>query len=275
MNIELLSLLGASVIIMFASFSGVIFLQGRLKDWTHSNLKYLVAFASGVFLVVTANLVTESFEFSGNNILVISSIIFGFLFFFAVEKIYPESHCHHDDHKCLTQNNKKGARKILIGDSLHNITDGILLAPIFVTDVRLGFIAALGIFVHEFVQEISEFFVLKSAGYSTRGALFVNFLTSGTILIGSIGGFYISSFDHLVSPLIGLAAGAFIYTLVIDLIPESVKNSHKERKYFNYIAWTLLGVLLIFAMNYLSSSQLEKEGLDGHGHAEPEQIHSL
>jgi zinc and cadmium transporter len=257
---------------MLASLSGVLFISKFLKEWTDNNLKYLITFASGVFLIVTFNLISEAFEFSTNKTIVIVSVFAGFIFFLLLERLYPEIHCHHEGDNCLAKKNKKGAQRVLIGDAFHNIGDGILLAPIFVTDISLGFIAAIGIFVHEFVQEISEFFVLKSAGYSTKKALTRNFLISATILIGAVGGFYLSSFENLVAPLVGLAAGAFIYILLIDLIPQSVKNSAKEKKYFNYIAWTLLGVLLILVVNTLiSGDQLEKKGLDSHGHASHEE----
>lgn len=267
---ELISLLGAVFIIMLASLAGVVFIFKKIENWTNNNINYLIAFSSGVFLIITFNLITEAFEISVNKLIAAGSIIIGFLIFFILEKIYPEVHCHHEDKKCLTENSKRGANKVLIGDALHNIADGILLAPIFFIDIKLGFIAAIGIFVHEFIQEISEFFILKSAGYTTRQALSKNFLISSTILIGALGGFYLTSFESLVGPLIALSAGAFIYILISDLIPGSIKNSHKEKKYFVYLAWILFGILLILSLNLLSQSQLEKSGLYGHGHLEGE-----
>ncbi|MFT5180076.1 MAG: zinc and cadmium transporter [Candidatus Paceibacteria bacterium] len=250
---ELIYIVIASFTIMLASLAGILFVSKRLESWANRNMKYLIAFASGVFLIVAYDLIFEAFETTQNNIIVVISIIVGFLFFFVVEKIYPEAHCHHDDNSCVKSNSKRGAKKILIGDALHNTGDGILLAPVFVTDLRLGIIAAFGIFVHEFVQEISEFFVLKAAGYTNREALTKNFIVSSTILIGAVGGYYLSLFDLLVAPLIGLTAGAFIHILLVDLIPESIRHSRKEKKYFNFAAWTLLGILLILSIDMLTT----------------------
>ncbi|MDP3880832.1 MAG: ZIP family metal transporter [bacterium] len=237
-------------------------------------MNYLIAFASGVFLIVAYDLIFEALEFAPNKLLVAGSVIGGFLLFFCLEKLYPEAHCHHDDAVCQSDKSRKGARRILIGDSFHNIGDGILLAPVFIANIWLGLVAAFGIFVHEFVQEISEFFVLKNAGYSNKKALKLNFLVSGTILIGALGGFYLSSFELLVAPLIGLAAGAFIYILLVDLIPQSVKHSHRERKYLHFLVWTLAGVLLILAVNAVSAAQFEKLGLDASGHGNEEEYPS-
>jgi zinc and cadmium transporter len=241
---------------MFASLSGVIFVTKSFKVWTEKNLNYLVAFASGVFLVVIINLFFEALEFADNNLQVLMFVITGFLIFLGIERLFPEVHHHHDGEHC--GGTKRSVRKVMLGDALHNLGDGILLAPVFIIDIHAGIITAIGIFVHEAVMEISEFFVLKASGMTTREALIKNFLVSGTILIGAIGGFYLSSQIHfLVAPLIGLATGAFLYILIIDLVPESVKNSHKEKKYFNYIFWVLLGILLITAVNFFAS----------HGHA--------
>lgn len=265
---ELVYLIIASVVIMFASLAGVVFVNKKLGHWTEKNIQYLVAFSAGVFLIVSYDLVFEAFEFGNSKLVTIVSIIAGFLVFYLFEKYYPETHCHHGDGACQVTKNKKGANRVLFGDAFHNFGDGILLAPVFVTDIRIGFIAAFGILAHELVQEISEFFVLKSAGYSDKEALFKNFLSSSTILLGAVGGFYLASFEYLVGPLIGLAGGAFIYILIIDLIPESVKHSHREKKYINYLAWALLGVFVILLVNISVSSSLRNEGLDGHGHVE-------
>lgn len=273
MDTALLYLIGASVVIMFASLAGVLLITRKLEDWTQANLKYLIAFAAGVFLIVSYDLIFEAFEFATSTTIVVISIIAGFLLFYIVERVYPESHCHHDDATCIAEKNKRGAKKILVGDALHNAGDGILLAPIFMIDIRLGFVAAFGIFVHEFVQEISEYFVLRKAGYTAKQALVRNFLISATVLIGAIGGYYLTSFKELVGPLVGLAAGAFIYILLVDLIPESVQHSKEEQRYINYIVWGLLGVLLIISVNAISSHQLEKQGLDGHGHLYSEEEH--
>lgn len=267
---ELLYLLGAALLIMFASLTGVIFVSKHLASWTQDNLRYLIAFAAGVFLIVTYDLIFEALEFAEHYGVVVVSVIVGFLLFFILEKVYPEAHCHHDDAACQANNSTRGARKVLIGDAFHNIGDGILLAPIFMIDIKLGFVAAFGIFVHEAVQEISEFFVLKAAGYTTKEALLRNFLVSATVLIGAIGGFYLASVDYFVAPLVAFTAGAFLHILLVDLIPQSVRHSHKEAKYLNYIVWALLGILLIVGVDALAAQQLEKQGLDGHGHLESE-----
>ena len=115
--------------------------------------------------------------------LIVASGLLGVLVLEIIERFHLASHHHHDtkhDHEHTGIN----ARKLLFTDAIHNVADGVLLVPAFAVDVRLGIATAVAIFLHEAVQEVSEFFVLKEAGYSTKKALTLNFLVSSTILIG-------------------------------------------------------------------------------------------
>jgi zinc and cadmium transporter len=257
MGTQVVAILAASAGVMVVSLSGVLFVFKRINKWTERNIKYLVAFSAGVFLIISYNLVFEAIEFSSNNIIATISILGGFLMFYLLEKLYPESHCHHDDKKCIANADKSGAHRVMIGDAFHNIADGILLVPAFLVDIKLGIAATVGILIHELIQEISEFFVLKDAGYTTKQSLIRNFLISSTILIGAGLGLYVSSVGNFIGPFLGVAAGAFIYIVLVDLIPNSVKASHKEKKYLKYLFWVVFGVVLILGVNQFSG--------EGHG----------
>ena len=55
---------------------------------------------------------------------------------------------------------------ILVGDSIHNFVDGVLIAAAFMVDVQIGIFTALAIIAHEIPQEIGDFIVLLNAGFS-------------------------------------------------------------------------------------------------------------
>lgn len=237
-------------LIMLASLSGLVFLVKRFSDWLTVNSKFIIAFSAGIFAVVAFDLLIESFEFSTNWIWALGSVLAGFLVFQIAEKMFPELHHHHeggDEHEC---SHSKG--KVIWGDALHNIGDGILLAIAFSVDLKVGLVAALGIFVHEFVQEINEFAILKLSGLSTKRALIINFLVSATIIPGVLIGMYFANLESGIGILFGLAAGAFLHLIFVDLIPVSISNSKKDKKYFTYIFLTIAGVFTIFALNYVS-----------------------
>lgn len=232
---------------MLASLSGLIFLVKNWGDWLQHNAKFVIAFSAGIFAVVSFDLILETFELSYSNTIALISILVGFFIFQIAEKIFPEFHHHEeDDAHCL-----HSKRKVIWGDALHNIGDGMLLAIAFAVDVKVGFIAAFGIFVHEFVQELSEFSILKLSGLSTKKALLINFLISATIIPGVLIGTYIADIEPIVGALFGFAAGSFLHLVFADLVPHSIHNSKKDKRYFTYLFLIVAGILTILAVNQL------------------------
>ena len=67
---------------------------------------------------------------------------------------------------------------IVVGDSFHNFTDGVIIASAFLADVKLGVVTSLAIVAHEIPQEIGDFLVLLHSGFSKAKALALNALSS-------------------------------------------------------------------------------------------------
>lgn len=251
----------AALAVMTASLAGVLFAGKTLHNWAERNLKYLTSIATGVFLVVVFNLTVEVGESQLNPSFSIGLIIVGLLAALVLNKLLPDSHHHHGSGEAPHGHSKAGAHRILLSDSLHNITDGFLLSTAFMIDTRLGILTMLGIIVHESAQEISEFFVYKSAGFTTKEALLKNFLSASTILIGAVAGYFILAIsESLITGLLALALGIILYTIVKDLIPSSIRHAHSEKTYVMHVLAILFGILLILGINYMTG--------DDHGHTE-------
>lgn len=254
----LLFALLAGLTIMAISLAGVLTTRRSLGNWTERNLKYLVSFSSGVFFIVALELARETLALAG-TIPALLSIGAGGVLMAVFSWLLPESHHHHEMHDATDTHDLAGARRILLGDSLHNIGDGLLLAPAFLVNVQLGIATTIGILVHETIQEISEFFVLRESGYTNRQALLRNFLVSGTVLIGIFFGFFLSNITALVGPLLGLAAGAFFFIVFHDLLPRSVATSQHVREYATHALVALLGVMLMLLINTIHTHGAHEE----------------
>lgn len=155
---------------------------------------------------------------------------------------------------------------MMLGDAVHNIGDGLLLVPAFAVSTQAGIAAAVAIFFHEFVQEISEFFVLKQAGYSTKEALGKNFIVSSTILIGVFLSLTLSSVDGLADLLIPFAAGGFLHVILRDLIPHAVRSVKRHGKSHIHVASLILGATIMLGMTLAFPHGHE----EGHGLELPE-----
>ena len=253
----MIEIIAYSFLIMLASLVGVFSIWKRASALIEKNMRFLVSFSAGVLIVVSYKLADEAMthaESATNGLIWIFAGAIGVLLLF---KILPSFHHHHDEceEKNSERHSKIEAGRIMISDGIHNIGDGILLASSFAIGSSVGIATALGILVHEIMQEISEFFVLRQAGYSTRKALGLNFLVSSTILFGSLGSFFLlEQFEMLEIPLLGLAAGSFLLVVFHDLIPSSISSSSHKIHYLKHIAWFCIGIIAMIGTNMITAN---------------------
>lgn len=242
----LLFILLASFVIMLASLSGKLATVRLLGPVIERNLSFLVSFAAGVLLVVVYGILQEVVEHAGTLKAAIPWVVAGALCILVVFRYVPNFHHHHDEREGGHVHDVIDANRVLTSDAIHNTTDGILLAAAFSTSPLLGLMTTMSVFLHELVQEVSEYFVLRQAGLSATRALLFNFAASSTILVGALGGYFlIEQFEALKLPMLGIAAGSYLIVVFHDLIPHSLRHSQREVQYLSHGAWFMGGILLM------------------------------
>jgi len=238
-----------SLVIMTLSLSGGILMRGWAGSVIERNLSILISFAVGVFSITVINLVTEVYEVGG-LFSAVGWLVVGAVGVYLMSHVIPEYHHHHFSAKSSHNHSGSSARKILLSDAIHNIADGILIT---VSVISGGMIAAgvvISIIVHELIQELTEFFILRQAGYTTFQALRANFLVSATILIGSIGSFFfLAKFQNLEVPLLGIAAGGFMLALFQDLIPDSFQSAKASNTVGLHLIALIFGAMLMIGIS--------------------------
>lgn len=176
------------------------------------------------------------------------TILLGILGFFLLEKMVLWRHCHDEDceaHMSEQRSHSAAGTLVLIGDGVHNLVDGVLIAAAFLTDVHLGIITSLAVATHEIPQEVGDFVLLLHSGYSRGRALFFNILSSLTTIIGAIITYYSLQNSLAVVPyFIAIAAASFIYIAVADLIPTLHKRV-EFKETIRQIILISLGVAII------------------------------
>jgi zinc transporter ZupT len=109
---------------------------------------------------------------------------------------------------------------VLIGDSIHNALDGILIAAAFLTNVPLGLVTTLAVAAHEIPHRVGDFALLLHAGMSRRRAMFLNMATGlASVLGGIVAYFGLSKAQEALPYALALAAAGFLYIAVAGLIP--------------------------------------------------------
>jgi zinc and cadmium transporter len=115
---------------------------------------------------------------------------------------------------------------ILVGDGLHNFTDGIVIAAAFLVDPKLGLMTSLAIFAHEIPQEVGDFIVLLNAGFSRTRAYAYNLICSLMAVVGGLTGYFtLGSASELIPYALVLASSGFIYIAVSDLMPQMQRRA--------------------------------------------------
>ncbi len=236
--IIIFSILGSIGAILAAA--AFVFLGEKYQE---ALIPMLVAFATGVLLAVAfLGLIPEAIEAVEEPHLIMPYILGGILFFFFMEKIVIWRNCR--DKECEVHSHASGPL-ILIGDSLHNLTDGLVIASAFLINFSLGIVAGLTILVHELAHETGDFGVLLHSGYSKKKALSYNIVTSATTIPAAIIGYFIlGSILWTVPFLLALAAASFIYIALSDLTPDL--HQHTDLKYsIRQLIMIFFGILLM------------------------------
>ena len=207
------------------------------------------ALLGGVFL----HLLPEAASQVYNNGLAIN-ILIGFLVFFVLEKMI---HYHHFK-KCIKNPDQAGhghayhlAPLNLIGDSVHNFLDGLIIAGAYIVSIPLGIAATLSVIFHEIPQEVADFGVLLYSGYSKMKALLFNFLSAATAIVGALIGLILASkIQGFVNFIIPFAAGTFLYIAGSNLVPELHRHC-KIKDMFVHLFFIILGIGIMVGIGYL------------------------
>jgi len=179
----------------------------------------LVSYSVGTLLgAAFLELIPHAFERGGAREAGIA-ILGGILGFFLLEKLLLWRHAHGEEETAAPDHGRSGAL-IVIGDTVHNFVDGLLIAASFLQGTELGIVVALAIVAHEIPQEVGDFVILLHSGYGRAKAFALNLLSSAATLVGGVLGYYsLHRLERMETALMGVVAASMIYVAVADLIP--------------------------------------------------------
>jgi zinc and cadmium transporter len=214
---------------------------------------HLVSLSAGVLLgTALLDVLPEAFESGASPQRLFATLLLGLLFFFLLEKaeLYRHSHHHegddhHHHHGFDHEQAGRGGWTVILGDSIHNFCDGIIIAAAFLADTRLGVVTSLAIIAHEIPQEVGDYIVLLNAGFSRGRALFYNALSGLAAVAGGVIGYYVvGPWEALFPYLLVVASSSFIYVAVADLI-QQLQHRLTLRETVAQLAWLSAGLLIV------------------------------
>jgi len=242
---ELAYIILATIVVSLISFVGIITLT--LKGQVLNTILFVLIGLSagtlmgGAFLHLLPEAVESSEKFGVSLLDMFLFVLVGFILFFVIEKVLHWRHCHKGECEVHTFTYMN-----LIGDSIHNFIDGLIMAASFVASIPLGLTTTIAISTHEIPQEIGDFGVLIYGGFSKKKAIVLNFLVALTSVLGGLVGYLISSrIANVVLYILPFAAGGFVYIAATDLIPEMKKEVDIKKSMMTLIVF-ICGILIMW-----------------------------
>lgn len=246
--LTLLSVIGVSLV----SLVGVA-LAGLSTKLLQKGLFYLVSFSTGAILGdVLLHMLPELAE-DGNLAAAMPIVLGGIVFSFVIEKVIHWHHCHvlpgeADDHH---EHLHPVGYLSLIGDAIHNIVDGVLIAGSYLVSVEVGVATTVAVALHEIPQEMSDFVLLIHSGFSRKSAILWNLVSAITAILGAVLVLLArGTIIDLTAYLLPFAAGNLLYIAGSDLIPELHKHT-KLREGLVQLLMMVTGMVCMYAMLFL------------------------
>lgn len=202
--------------------------------------KLLLGFASGVMIAASVwSLLIPSIEMSveqGTIAWVPATVgfILGMLFLLALDSLIP--HLHIDSNEPEGVKSKLGKSTMLIlAVTLHNLPEGMAVGVTFAgalmgsTGITMAgaFALAIGIAIQNFPEGAIISMPLCSSGVSKQKAFAWGVLSGLVEPVGALLTIFLTRFIVPILPyFLSFAAGAMIYVVVEELIPESQSGQH-------------------------------------------------
>ena len=222
-----------------------------------SDVPMLVSFAIGTLLAAALlEILPHALETAPHPGVVTATLLGGILAFFVLEKLLLWRHAHdaqHEPARAHSHAEGRVALMVIVGDSFHNLVDGVIIAGAFLADLELGVVTALAIITHEVPQEVGDFLVLLHSGYSRRRAFAYNLVASAAMLVGGVAAYFaLQGLREWIAPLLGIAAASMLYVAIADLIPGLHKRA-EPRAAAAQVALILAGIAAVWGVGRLAS----------------------
>ncbi len=245
--------LGSVLIVSLISLVGAVGLA-KSNLLRHRSMMFLVALAAGTLIGdAFLHLLPETTAGRGFTAPLGWAIIAGFVAMFLLEAGLRLQHSHVEavDHEHHGHEEEHAAAIApfgwlnLIGDGVHNLLDGVVIAAAYLVDIHVGIATTNAVAAHEIPQELGDFAVLVRAGMAPAKALMLNLASALLAIVGAAAVLLIDlPADTIQAVAIPLVVGAFIYIAAADLVPELHHHS-KGREAIVILAGFLVGLLLM------------------------------
>ena len=217
----------------------VFFMKNQIRPRVQ---KMLLGFASGVMVAASVwSLLIPAMDMSeglGKLAFLPAAVGFllGILFLLLMDRLVPHLHMDHDEPEGLRSDWKK-TTMLVLAETLHNIPEGMAVGVVFagmlqgqeLITLTGAFALSLGIAIQNFPEGAIISLPLRTEGFSKQKAFLYGAASGIVEPMGAALTVVLSAYITPALPyLLAFAAGAMIYVVVEELIPESAEGEHSN-----------------------------------------------
>lgn len=197
----------------------------------------IYGFAAGVMMAALVwSLIIPSIEEGKSIIPCIVGLVLGVLIFYIIDLV-------------MEKKNGKKMNNLMVAVTLHNIPEGMAVGVAFASYLSGGLSLAaayaltIGISIQNFPEGSVISFPLLKRGYSKKRAFLYGFISAIFELLGTLITLLFTNFIVVILPyMLTVAAGAMMYVIVIELIPES--NSKSKLNVIGFLIGFIIMMIL-------------------------------
>lgn len=240
--------LGAALVYLFRGFNQKV-------------LDAMLGFAAGVMIAASFfSLIIPALEYASDfnpNIAPIIPVSLGFLaggfFLLLLDKLIPHLHLFEEEAEGPKSNIRRSLLLVL-AITIHNIPEGLAVGVAFGAAASTGnheliisaLALALGIGIQNFPEGAAVSMPLFREGYSKNRAFFYGQLSAIVEPIGIFAGIILIKYVQVILPFaLAFAAGAMIFVVIEELVPESQKNKNSDLATF----FTIVGLVVMMILD--------------------------
>lgn len=193
--------------------------------------------------IVCFDLVPEALEISEIS-MVILGILFGVVCMILCDILVQKKFNANVKHAKNSNTLLKTGIIVSIGLALHNFPEGLAIGSGFGASIKLGYSLALAILLHDIPEGVSMAVPMKNGGMKVEKVIFYVILSGVTTGIGAFFGALVGTISkEIIAICLAFAAGAMLYIVSGELIPESNKLYKGRMSSMGNVLGFILGIL--------------------------------
>ncbi len=205
-------------------------------------LSFILACASGLMTsVISFDLIPQAIEISNLPIMLVG-ILMGIVSMILCDLIVDKKI---NKNTIIKNSMLKTGIIVSIGLAIHNFPEGLAIGSGFEASIRLGLSLAIAICLHDIPEGISMAIPMKNGGIKKGKVIYYVVLSGVTTGIGALCGYLIGTISQtIIAMCLGFAAGAMLYIVSGELVPESNRLYKGRMTAIGNILGFIIGIIV-------------------------------